>query len=270
MSFAGDDPSAILGGMSANEIPLLGGHVSGGVVRVGDTVRRPQMPSAATSHALLDHLEQVGFEGAPRFLGVDKKGREILSFMPGDVCWLEGPSPHIATDAGVAHVGRLVRDFHDASATFVAPPGALWSPGATDPVGGTRVIHSDLAPWNVIAHDDGWAIIDWDAIEMGRVEWELAYTLHSTIWATDPTDADAVRRIAAFADGYGADDTLLRTSLELLPARVRGIAEMIERLAGQGHPAFTRMFAEGHATVWSDAADRAADRLPTWLGLVFG
>ncbi|MFG1755530.1 hypothetical protein [Streptosporangium sandarakinum] len=49
------------------EIPLVGGDVTEGVVRVGDTVRRPVGPNAPLVHALLRHLE----EGAPRFLGID-------------------------------------------------------------------------------------------------------------------------------------------------------------------------------------------------------
>nr|BFE82330.1 hypothetical protein GCM10020093_049310 [Planobispora longispora] len=47
------------------EIPLLGGDVTDGVVRVGDTVRRPTRPSTPSVHALLRHLEAAGFEGAP-------------------------------------------------------------------------------------------------------------------------------------------------------------------------------------------------------------
>jgi len=41
------------------------------VVRIGDTVRRPVGPHSPLVHALLAHLESVGFEGAPRFLGID-------------------------------------------------------------------------------------------------------------------------------------------------------------------------------------------------------
>jgi hypothetical protein len=65
-------------------VPLLGGIANQGqVVRVGDTVRRPQRSRSAATHALLLHLEAVGFEGAPRFLGVDSRGREVLSYIPG-------------------------------------------------------------------------------------------------------------------------------------------------------------------------------------------
>jgi hypothetical protein len=34
---------------------------------------------------LLRHLEQVGFRGAPRALGIDEGESEILTFIPGSV-----------------------------------------------------------------------------------------------------------------------------------------------------------------------------------------
>ena len=53
--------------MTSQEIPLHGGNVST-VVRVGDTVRRNAGPWTPSVHALLRHLEYVGFTGAPRAL----------------------------------------------------------------------------------------------------------------------------------------------------------------------------------------------------------
>ena len=46
------------------EIPLDGGNVSGGVVRIGDTARRPAAPWTPAVHALLGHLHAAGFHGA--------------------------------------------------------------------------------------------------------------------------------------------------------------------------------------------------------------
>ncbi len=64
--------------VTQQEIPLLGGNTST-VVRVGDTVRRNAGPWTPAVHALLRHLEYVGFTGAPRALGMDEQGREVLS-----------------------------------------------------------------------------------------------------------------------------------------------------------------------------------------------
>jgi hypothetical protein len=48
-------------------------------VRVGDAVRRPAGASRAAIRDLLLHLESVGFDGAPRHLGTDDQGREVLT-----------------------------------------------------------------------------------------------------------------------------------------------------------------------------------------------
>lgn len=104
-----------------DEEPLTGGNVSAGVVRVGDTVRRPAGPHPPAVHALLRHLHAVGFRHVPRPPGFDERGREVLSFVPGTgvvpdrVDLLDGDRP-------VREIGRLVRDLHDACAEFAAPP----------------------------------------------------------------------------------------------------------------------------------------------------
>ena len=67
------------------EEPLLGGDVTEGVVRVGNTVRRPVNPQSPAIQAYLDHLEQAGFVAAPRFLGIDARGREVLTFIEGEI-----------------------------------------------------------------------------------------------------------------------------------------------------------------------------------------
>ena len=67
------------------ETPLSGGRSRAPVVRVGETVRRDLHANSAYVHALLRHLEDVGFTGAPRLLGIDEQRREILSFIAGEV-----------------------------------------------------------------------------------------------------------------------------------------------------------------------------------------
>src|SRR6266436_863387 len=72
-----------------SEVPLAGGDLNV-VVRVGDTVRRPAGPPGV--RALLEWFEHVGFDGAPRFLGFDDRGREILSYVEGDPAFAPVPA----------------------------------------------------------------------------------------------------------------------------------------------------------------------------------
>src|SRR6266851_6013170 len=92
---------------------LSGGNLSV-VVRIGDTVRRPVGPWTSAVHALLRHLESVGFDGAPRVHGFDEAGREILEYIPGAVAWGQGHHRLLGRLADVERAGRLLRTFHDA------------------------------------------------------------------------------------------------------------------------------------------------------------
>jgi hypothetical protein len=72
------------------EEQLQGGFVNL-VVRIGDTVRRQPGERAGFVHELLRHFEAQEWLGAPRFLGIDDDGREMLSYTDGYV-GLEHPT----------------------------------------------------------------------------------------------------------------------------------------------------------------------------------
>jgi hypothetical protein len=61
----------------------LDGGFDGGATVVDGTVRRKAGPWSRSVHRLLAHLQDRGFDGAPRPLGVDDLGREIVSYLPG-------------------------------------------------------------------------------------------------------------------------------------------------------------------------------------------
>lgn len=130
------------------EQALSGGAQTEGIVRVGMTVRRPPHSRSAYTQALLLHLEQVGFQGAPRYLGLDERGRETLSYIPGETLTT---SPVRLSPAQVSSAGRLVRDFHHATA------------GSPLAEAQEVVAHGDLGPHNIVFQGErASAIIDWD------------------------------------------------------------------------------------------------------------
>ena len=106
---------------SITRLPGPGGQPSR-VFRRGDTVLRPAGPWTATVHALLRHLERVGFAGAPRVVGdgYDEQGREVLTFIEGTFV-----DPHAWSDDQIWHAGRLLRSLHDATAGFRPPLDAV-------------------------------------------------------------------------------------------------------------------------------------------------
>ncbi len=91
--------------------PLTGGRYTKGVVRIGDTVRRPVSPKSPFTAELLRLLEERGFDSVPRYLGQDDEDRDVLTYLDG---WV--PARYARwTDEQVAAVGRLLRAFHDAT-----------------------------------------------------------------------------------------------------------------------------------------------------------
>jgi hypothetical protein len=115
-------------GDGATEVPLEGDGVTPGVVRIGDTVRRPVRPFTGTVQRYLAALQQAGFHDAPVPLGVDDQGREVLSYVAGDVPKEPLPPACSGEDVLVA-MARLVRRLHEAAAGWV-PPADAWSPAA--------------------------------------------------------------------------------------------------------------------------------------------
>ncbi len=79
---------------------LTGGNVGARVVRVGNTVRRPAGFWSPSVDAFLRHLNEVGYEGAPRSLGFDSTGRHVVEYIEGDVPMPFQPGDHLGQPAG--------------------------------------------------------------------------------------------------------------------------------------------------------------------------
>lgn len=96
-----------------SEKRLHGGRVTG-IVRVGDTVRRPA--ARPFVRRLLPHLGDQGWTGAPRLLGVDERGRDVLEHIAGHVAWADHQPPDVRADASLVAMARVVRALHDLTA----------------------------------------------------------------------------------------------------------------------------------------------------------
>ena len=251
--------------MAVEEIPLTGGNVSAGVVRAGDTVRRPAGPWTPAVHALLDHLWSAGFRGAPRPLGIDDKGREVLTFIAGEVPWpsrfdlLEPPDR-------LAAVGRLVRDLHDACAEFTPPPDARWNnlipPDRTD-----LIVHHDLAPWNLVV-GERMVFIDWDGAAPGSRLWDVAYAAHGFVPLSAHPDwqrTDAGPRLRVFADAYGLDEPQRRRLAPMLTTRTRAMHDFLRDQSALGTEPWATHWRTGHGEAWHADAEYIERNTDRWL-----
>lgn len=257
--------------MRARPEPLAGGNASSGVVRIGDTVRRPSGPWTPAVHALLQHLHAAGFRSAPLPLGLDEEGREVLSFVEGTVPWpdhfeLLEPAERLV------RVARLVREFHEAVAGFSPPAGARWQ--ALIPAEGEEIIaHNDLAPWNLVLGEDVWAFIDWDAAGPASRLWDVAYALHGFVpLSADPRwrRLDLPGRLRAFADAYGLEESERRRLVPMLGRRARSMHDFLAASAAARREPWTRLWRQGHGEVWLRDSQFTEQRSALWEQALLG
>src|SRR5205085_6745988 len=194
-------------------------------VRVGDTVRRSSREWSPAVIDLLQHLERAGFDGAPRALGFDEHGREMLMFIEGDVARgvefipvdggrfdLRLPD-YVWRDEVLVRLGKLLRGFHDAASTFPWA-GREWCFDAREPV--ETMCHNEVFPSNTVFRDGvPVALIDWDTVSPGPRSWDLGWAAWR--WVPFARDekcraigipigvADKSRRLRLFLDAYGIE-----------------------------------------------------------------
>jgi hypothetical protein len=254
------------------EEQLVGGTVTP-LVRVGATVRRATGPWSVRVHELLGCLQAAGFEGAPRFLGIDEQGREVLTFIDGEVTTY-GPPAGMYTDGALTAAARLLRRFHDATVGFAHSHLDGWRFQVEAPRSGPVICHNDVGPYNAVYRAGRpIAFIDWDFAAPAPREWDIVYALWRFVplyddrtctrlgWPVTPRGP----RIARFLDAYGLDDRA--DILPMLQQRQAVIRTTIETWAARD-PVFAGLRQEGRvAEIKNDIAyaERSQDAWEPFL-----
>jgi hypothetical protein len=253
------------GGMVMEE-PLEGGFGNlGAVVRVGDTIRRPPRQSTAAVRALLLHLHDCGFEGAPRYLDTDDQGREVLDFVAGEVPLPPYPAWWMR-DEVLDSFGALVRRFHEATRDFDAATVPGWELDWADPRGGSVLCHNDGFPENVVFRDGiAIALIDFDMAAPGRPFWDLAVASQEWVPMHAPETRrnhagglDSIDRFGRLARAYGVgvDDAVELVDV-VFEERAQALANVRHEVA-RGDPIWVQN--------WQDAGGEAGAAIDdAWL-----
>lgn len=207
-------------GSAAPDCAILhGGRLTPGVVRIGDTVRRPAGAATAFTAALLQHLERAGFSGAPRYLGLDEQGRATFSHIAGHV-----PAKfQYFADVQVRAAATLLRAFHDAT--------------RGSGLAGNRMVvcHHDPGPNNVVFQDGRpVALIDFDMARPGDPLEDVGYMAWTWCVSSKPARGPVARqaaqvRLLADAYGLGAAQRLQLVDA-MLACQARNIAFWSQRL----------------------------------------
>jgi hypothetical protein len=259
------------------EIDLPKGDVTEGVVRVGGTVRRPHQPQSLAVAGYLDHLERTGFDASPRYLGRDARGRDVLTYLPGDVAG-DPPDAWSADEHLLASVGRLLRRLHDASAGYRAAEGlsaehgSVWHrdlvpvpalPAAAALPPPELVSHLDVTQQNVVVRDgEAAGLVDFDMA--GPTSRVLDVFKAAMYWVPlrPPEDlwptwagVEPAPRLRIFADGLGADDrqALVDVAIALSHGAAVRMRASAEHLGG------------GWARMWEAGVGTTIERRRLWL-----
>ncbi|MFE6796371.1 phosphotransferase enzyme family protein [Paenibacillus chitinolyticus] len=240
----------------SNEELLAGGNVSK-VYRSGNTVRRELKPNSQNIHALLNHLDNKGYDYAPKYLDTDEKGREILSFIEGEA----GNYPlkkYMRSDDVLQEIAKMLRLYHDAVSDFSFDDS--WQPFDHTPQPLEVICHNDFAVYNIIfQHEKPIGIIDFDAAGPGPRLWDIAYTLYTCVplsrlhltetgaivYYDSSQDASRIKnRVKLFFDCYG--EGVAENYIDMVLLRLEGLCQTITRRASEGDLAFQKMLDEGH------------------------
>ncbi|PPA71692.1 aminoglycoside phosphotransferase family protein [Jeotgalibacillus proteolyticus] len=239
-----------------NEKKLTGGNISA-VYLAGGTVRREMTEGSERIHALLKHLENKSYPYSPRFLGIDEKGREILTYIEGEA----GNYPlknEMWSNEALIRVAKMQRAYHDAVEDFEFDEKWLSTDGT--PEKREIICHNDFAVYNII-FSGGMpvGVIDFDMAAPGPKIWDIAYTLYTCIplsrfyllesgekcrYDSSVHTADRKDRIALYFHAYGVScpENIINTVI----LRLEGLCQTIQRKAQEGDPSFLKMVDEGH------------------------
>jgi hypothetical protein len=220
------------------EEPLTGGRNASEVVRVGDTVRRAADPGSASAARLLGYLEASGYPHAPRYLGIDERGRDILTYVPGRTT----DHPSQRADGAYARGAAMLRELHDLTA------------GHSLAAGRECVLHGDPGPFNTIFQDGmPVAFIDWTSCRPGDRLDDLGYMAWTWCIQTEggvPVHAQAAH-LRELRDAYGPvrPEALIDAMIRSQDRIVRHSEQAVQ---GSRHPAARRAWAD-EAIRWATA-----------------
>lgn len=266
--------------MTREEV-LKGGNVNH-IIRKENMVHRPTGYWSPSVHELLKHLEKQGFEGAPRFLGIDDSDREILSFIPGEVPGNEYPElePYMWSDETLVGLACLLGRFHDATEGSTLLAKGQWQLSYVEDREHEVICHNDAALYNVVfQNENAVALIDFDMAGPGPRMWDIAYTLYTSVplasfqpnhtsektvvYQSNLHSRERSRRIHLFFESYGIP--IPNELYQWIIQRLTTMCDTLRNGAAEGNLAFQKMLDEGHLAHYESEIRFVTDHFNDWI-----
>ena len=240
------------GGGETEQPTWLAGNV-GGAWRIGGTVHRTTGPWTAAVHALLGFLASR-LEHTPRVLGFDEQGREILTFLPGQVVDVD---TELLTPGQIDSLVSWTRSFHEVVAGF-GHPGPWRYPRVPQ---ASLIGHNDIAPYNVCFDgDDVAGVFDWDMAGPTTPLMELAFIAWNCVplWRDlgDQASAERIRRICSAYGGIHPAQIA-----DVVPRRIQMMLDWIPLGAAAGDAGLRRLMSQGEPERSQTALNELIPRL---------
>jgi hypothetical protein len=205
-------------------------------------VHRPIAPGWPATHALLAHLSNAGFDGAPRVLAVGP-ATETLTYIDGQAA-IPPLAEDTLTDAALVSVADLLRRYHLAAASF-DPAGYRWPRPIPARFRTGLVSHNDAHPANLVFRGGrAVALIDFDWAGPGSAIWDFAAA--ARYWAplqddrdvTDSRRGRALDRFRILLDAGGLSRVERHDVAEAIVANHDWTYAIVTEAAAVGHQAF--------------------------------
>ena len=228
------------------------------IARAGQRLYRPAGFWSPAVHLLLAHVRRQGFDQVPEPIGFTGDGREIVTFIAGEVS--NYPlSEAAASREALVSAARLLRAYHDASASFCTRAAGLsWMLPPQEPA--EVVCHGDFAPYNVVLKGNtAVAIIDFDTAHPGPRIWDIAYGLYRWVPLHNPQNQDTlvsleaqIQRAKLFCDAYDLANHNRAAIVDTAITRLQALIDFMHQEAARGSSTFQAHLAAGHHLIYRD------------------
>lgn len=181
--------------MEQQEISFSSGESKQKVVRVGDTVRKEPAENCDFIRKVMIELTNNDFHYSPRYLGMDDKGREIMTYIDGE----QMNHTEISFDL-IKQTLVVLRKFHDIFSKSELSGGE------------ETLLHSDFSPWNLIVKDKKLVgVLDFDDVRPGKRIYDVANVCWTflDIGSNDSnfTEEEVYKYLPILIDAYGDIET---------------------------------------------------------------